>query len=305
MKGQTFLRLRRSYEALPRRARIAAAGYLVVLGFALGVGVAWRAGADPNRALLVGVLLAAPLLVSLLGDRITGVKAFSFEISLSEVAVRVEGDFTGAVMSVAEMGGSATPELVQSFESAIKGHWKILRVNLRDGDYWWSTRLFLVAAVAMDYADIDALVFVRSGQEQVFVGIAAPSSVRRRLAAQFPAYEIAYRQVRSEVLSVTPPDRDREVNDILLWRWASALKPSESLVKQIVATEDLRRWLTRDDLDDEPLPYGPLTPLLRYRIAIRPYRYSALTDGQRLVAIIDRDELARRSTVAELAQRLG
>lgn len=300
--------MKRLYGAAPRRVKIAGAGYLVVLVFAAGAGLARLAGSDLNRALIIGALVAAPLVVSLLGDRITGVKAFSFEISLSDVAVpveHVEGDFTGAIMAVAEMGGSAAPDLHESIQSANEGRWKLLRVNLRNDDYWWSTRLFLVAALAMDYADIDALVFVRSREERIFVGIAAPSSVRTRLAAEFPDYEIAYRKIRSEVVSGATPDRVREVNEILGWRWTTALQPSESDVKQIVTTDDLKRWLTRDDLDDESLPYGPLNPLLRFRIATRPRRYSALTDGSRLVAIIDRDELALRSAVADLEQRLG
>ena len=300
--------VKRLYGAAPRRVRIAAAGYLVVLVFAAGTGIARLAGADLNPALIIGALVATPLLVSLLGDRITGVKAFSIEISLSDVSVpveRVEGDFTGAVMEVVEMGGSAAPDLRDSIQSARAGRWKLLRVNLRSDDYWWSTRVFLVAALAMDYADIEALVFVRSREERIFVGIASPFSVRARLGAQFPDYEVAYRRVRSEVVSEGIQERDQEVNDILGWRWTAAFKPSESEVKQIVTTDDLKRWLTRDDLDDESLPYGPLNPLLRYRIATRPYRYSALTDGTRLVAIVDRDELARRTAVADLEQRLG
>lgn len=120
--------------------------------------------------------MASPLALAFVGDRISGIKAFSVEISLSEVTVPVEGNFTGAIMATAEMGQSASPDLLQTFQSAMRGRTKVMRVNLRDDDYWWSTRVFLIAAPAEDYTDIEALAFVRSGNDRIFVGIAAPRS---------------------------------------------------------------------------------------------------------------------------------
>jgi hypothetical protein len=87
-----------------------------------------------------------------------------------------------------------------------------------------------------------------------------------------------------------------------MWRWQGAFTPPESSVKLIVGSNDLRDWLG-GDLDTEAEPYGPLTPVLRYRINSRRRRYAALTDGPRLVAVVDRDELALRSTGAELEAR--
>jgi hypothetical protein len=89
---------------------------------------------------------------------------------------------------------------------------------------------------------------------------------------------------------------------LLTWRWQGAFTSPESSIKVIVSTIDLRDWLG-GDLDTDAEPYGPLTPQLRYRINSRRRRYAALTGGPRLIAVVDRDELALRSTAAELEAR--
>jgi hypothetical protein len=289
----------------PDQVRVAVAGYLVVALLAVGAGLARLAGASSQIALLAGALLAGPIVVVFVGKRVTGIKAFSVEISLSEVSVTVEGDFGGSVMSVAEMGASAAPDLMGNLQTAIEGHAKLFRLNLRDDTYWWSTRLFLAAALADDYTEVDGFVFVRAGDQRHFVGIASPRAIRFRMAARFPAYEVAYRSIRSDCLAPPlSPDRLREVNEILTWRWGAALVPFESDVKQIVGAGELRNWLGAD-LDTEALRDGPLNALTRYRINQRSQRYTALTDGPRLAAIVDGNEIARRSTGKDLEKRLS
>lgn len=180
---------------------------------------------------------------------------------------------------------------------------KLLRINLQDDDYWWSTRLFLLAALAEDYTDVEALIFVRAREERILVGVAAPRAVRMRLTAVFPDYEVAYRKARMESAALGI-DNGREVNEILMWRWQSALALPEDNIKVIASSQLLREWLG-SDLDTEAVPYGPLTSLLRYRIIARPWRYAALTDRQQLVAVVDRNELAVRSSTVELEARLN
>ena len=291
-------------SGLPRRVRIAAGGYVVVFVFAIGAGLARLSGADAYVSLVVGLVLASPLIFALLGDRITGIKAFSFEVSLAEVAVATEGNFSGALMDTAETGPSASPALLSTLTGVIKSRIRLMRVNLRNDDYWWSTRIFLLAALADDYTDVKGLVFVKSGDLRIFVGIARPLAVRAALATVFPNYETVYRQIRSSVISVPPlpPDRDREVSEILEYRWNQALQ-GEGNIRQIVTSDSLRLWL-KEELDTESLEYAPLNPLLRYRILNRPHRFTALTDRGSVVAIVDQEELARRAAVAELEQRL-
>lgn len=285
-----------------RRVLIALSGYVVVAVFAMTAGIAQRAGADATAMLVAGGIVAAPLLFALVGDRVTGLKAFAVEISLAEVAVAAEADFSSSVMRIAETGPSASPELLETFRSAVKSGSRVMRLNLQDGKYWWSTRLYLVAALADDYTSVDAIVFVQSGDERHFVGIASPRLTKMRVGMEFPAYELAYRKVRAEA-AAPGPDADREVSEILTWRWPQALDWKESEVKVHVSPRDLKVWL-RDALDDDPLNYGPLTPLLRYRILTRSARYAGLVDRSRLVQVVDAEQVARQSALAELERRL-
>jgi hypothetical protein len=281
------------------------AGYAIVAIFGLASAMALIAHADRVTAITVGTLLAAPILIALIGDRITGVKAFSVELTLAEVSVPVEGDFSGAVMAIAEMGPSGTPELFGTLQSVITGRSKILRLNLRSDDYWWSTRIFLVAALAEDYTEVEAIVFVRSGEQRLFVGIATPHSIRQRMATRFPNYETNYRKARSEATYLPASTGDQELNEILSWRWGAAFTPNtENDLKLVTRSQDLRDWLDRD-LDTDDFPYGPLTDLLRYRLIARSQRFAALTQDSRLTAIVDRDVLAQRSSLVDLEHRLS
>jgi len=294
-----------------RRIRIAAAGYATVAVFGIAFGAANVVGASTTGALVVGALVAAPLALAFISDRITGIKAFSVEISLSEVTVPTEEEFSGNVMfwatsslRASQLGGSGIPALIADVQSLIRARSRLLRVNLLNDKYWWSTRIFLVAALAADYTEVDALIFVRSGDEQIFVGIAAPRAVRARLAVKFPDYEAAYRKIRSKLNLST--DEQSQVNAILLL-WEDDM-PDEARAKQVVGSADLKEWLSQD-LDTQDLPTGPLPPSfrldpsLRYQINSHDHRYVALTDKSRLADVVDRDELAMRTTEATLRTR--
>jgi hypothetical protein len=286
-----------------RRIVIALWAYVVVLVFALGAAAARQWGADMTAAAVAGAVIAAPLAIALIGDRVTSLRAFSVEVSLAEVSVPTAAvDLTSALMVVAEMGASGAMALLAQLRVAIAGQSRVLRIDLRDEKYWWSTRVFLLAALADDYSQIDGFVFVRSGSERLFVGIAAPRRVRKRLATLFPAYEAAYRAARAAAMQAGQPSADRELDEVLMWRWSGAM-PTEAATRVVVAGADLKAWL-ESDLDDESLPYGPLTPLLRYRILARPQRYAALTEQRQLVAIVDAEQLARRASLAELERQL-
>jgi hypothetical protein len=202
----------------PRQVRIAVAGYAVALVFGVAGGVALRLGASASAALVVGSLAAGPIVAAFIGQRITGVKALGVEISLvaltqSEAKVAgddstIAGNLSSAALDGAETGYSGNQQLVGNFETLIDEAPKLVRVNLRGNNYWWSTRIFLVAALAQDYTGVDAFVFVKSGDEQRLVGIASTRAVRERLAAQFPVYETAYRSARTALPPQAPGDAD-------------------------------------------------------------------------------------------------
>ena len=288
----------------PRRVRIAAAGYAVVAIFAAGIVLARAIGTSVTGATTVGMLAAAPVVISLVGDRITQIKAFSVEVSLQRVTVPVARDI-GAELSqavedtIAEAAGSAVTDLSSPFTSLMAEHSKLLRINLRDDNYWWSTRIFLVAALAQDYTDVQALVFVRSADRQVFVGIASPGMVRG--LDTMTAYEAAYRSARAKAAAEALYPGD-EVNLILqAWQYSlqDALGQGEEQIKQIISSEDLRKCLGKK-LDRGSVPDGPLTERRQYRIISHDHRYVALTNHRRFKKVVDRDMLAVEVARAQL-----
>jgi hypothetical protein len=294
--------------ARKRRLHVLAAGYAVVAVFGLVAAIArWGFGASGSNALAAGVIAAVPLLVALLGERITGIKAFSVEVSLAQITVPVQVDLTQAVMAMAEIGPSGSPELLVTFRDAIRSQARLLRLNLRNDDYWWSTRVYLAAAIAADYTKVEQLVFVRGQEERLWVGMLDPAITRARLAEVFPQYERNYRTARQQACNGrdvnAPFDADAEITSILM-NWPGQFGWQEGQVKQIVTGDLLRRWLGAD-LDIEALPHGPLTPLLQYQINMRPRRYTALAAEGSLMAVVDKSELAARTTEEVLRRQLA
>lgn len=290
-----------------RRLAIMAAGYLVVGVFGLVAIVArWGFGVSGTAALAAGIVAAAPIIVALVGDRITGVRAFSVELTLAQITVPVHVDLTHAVMEIAETGPSGSPELLATLQDAIRSQARLLRLNLHNDDYWWSTRVYLVAALATGYTKVDQLVFVRGKEDRYWIGMIDPSTARDRLGEAFPQYERYYRDVRNAAVLAAdanaPLDRDFEITNILT-NWPAKFSWDENQAKQIVTSDLLRRWLG-GDLDTEALPYGPLNPLLQYQVNLRPHRYTALTTDGRLIAVVDKTELATQTTREVLYRQL-
>lgn len=291
-----------------RRVRVMTAGYLIVVVFGVVAVVArWGFGVSGSAALIAGAIAAAPIVIAFAGDRVTGIKAFSVEISLAQITVRDQVDLTQAVMDIAEMGPSGSPELLTTLRNAIHARARLLRLNLRNDDYWWSTRVYLVAALAMDYTKVEQLLFVRGQEERLWIGMIDPPTGRDLLAQRFPDYERYYRDVRNTALAAAdvraPLDRDAEI-EMILMNWPGKFDWNEAQAKQIVTADLVRQWLGAN-LDTEALPHGPLSQLLRYQVNLRPHRYTALTTDGRLIAVVDKCELATRTTDELLRRQLS
>src|SRR5205807_9843131 len=98
--------------------------------------------------------------------------------------------------------------------------------------YWWTTRLFLLAALAEDFSSIRRLLF-SAGVDRRFVGFATPAAVRRALAAATPVLE----QVYAGLLTAPAPQRDRVATIVNQWKWrqfGAAPGSSEEEFKTIV-----------------------------------------------------------------------
>ena len=293
-----------------RPVRRAVVGYVVVIVFAVTYVLARAIDSklSSTGALIPAALVTAPLLIAFLGDRITGLKFMSVEVSLSEVKVEINDDVSDAIQ---KQGEESFSDYISEIEGRIvelivqPNHTFILRVNLGDGTTWWSTRVFLLAALAADYTDLQQIVFVDNGERQHFIGLAVPMEVRWSLARRFPDYEAAYRMIRSDIAeSDVIADKSTEVKNILQ-RWGSVWPGGEEAQKMFVNRRNLSEWL-KDCLDPTSVEWdrGPLTPLVRYRINSLPNRYVAMTSNESLVDIIDRIALATDAERGLLEARL-
>src|SRR5262245_41628811 len=90
----------------------------------------------------------------------------------------------------------------EAIQETIRKSGSAVQVNLGSGASWWSTRLYLVAALLEDYTTIQQIVFLRSAPvdppstyyETRYLGMCSPAEVRRALASHFRDVDRAYRE---------------------------------------------------------------------------------------------------------------
>ncbi len=147
---------------------VVGAGYLLVIVFAVGYFVAAKEAKELGAEvhITIGILLAAPFLVAFLWDRLRTVKVLGVEIALSESTADLLplGDATlvGAVAKTQYF--SENPEILEKVREALQAsNRQLLEINLHAEPYWWSTRLFLEAALLDDHSQVRYLVFVEHG----------------------------------------------------------------------------------------------------------------------------------------------
>lgn len=189
---------------------------------------------------------------------------------------------------------------------------KVIRLNLRSEPYWWSTRLYLLAALSMDYTAVERIAFVEGGAARRYVGLAPPDAVRAALAARFPNYESTYTKLRQ--LQSGPPDVQIQ-NIIAGWQTqllavtkpgepAADLRANEESVKLYVTALDLNEWLSGAMNTGYVTWDGwPQDPRVRATILGQEADYVALVQDGRLDSVVSRDILALN--VARGALKLG
>ena len=290
-----------------RAGPVAAAGYLVVALFGLSfLFVKRRYPALPEAtATTFAALAAAPLALALVWHRLAGVKAFGIEVSLTESSVQTNAELVAAITGQQSFSG-AESIVRQIRDSIVHGETEILEIDLKDGDYWWSTRLYLLAALADDLSVIQAFAFVERGLERKFLGLCTPSAVRRALAKAFPVLREVYSQVTGQ-----PPVADASRVEMIVNSWTfqpfgeKAPEPDgkkkwnmELDVVEKVNTQRLGDWLSRAGQRiwmDSVEWSGISDPRLLQQI-VTEYRspYVALLREGRLDRIVNRHQLAIR-----------
>jgi Domain of unknown function (DUF4062) len=208
------------------------------------------------------------------------------------ISLALESGFAETLMSGGPVRDSTLHTMKQSLATAPQ--LAVLRLDLRNGQYWWSTRLFFLACVAEEIAGTGLLIFLQDGEK--FVGASTPATVRDRLARGDPLLRKFEQNCRRN------PVDPRNINQALDQRAAEwddlFVKQPEENARILVSTRELRRWLN-SDLLQRGVEQGriSLAPAFLKGILDWPHPYVPVTSNGNLVMVINRmvftDQLAR------------
>lgn len=167
----------------------------------------------------------------------------------------------------------------------------VLRLDLRNGKYWWSTRLFFLARVAEEIAATNLLIFLEDGRR--FVGASTPATVSDRLARGNPLLRKFEENCQTHPVNPHNIDqalaqRAREWDDLFGYQL-------EAKARILVSTRELRHWL-RSDLLQRGVEQGPVpfsSTFLR-GILDWPYPYVPVTSGGDLAMVVNRAAFAEQ-----------
>jgi hypothetical protein len=204
------------------------------------------------------------------------------------------------------LGSSLTLDIMKAIKSLTRnvGNVQVLEINLRNGDYWWSSRLFLVAALAVEHTSVGCLAFVTEGNR--FFGLASPWATLLSLSKAFPEVAKAYYgTLRQPTPNVDPTDEIvSRVQDFSIA--IGQLQGGEAANKVIVSQALLRQWLgaelVQEGLETNSLALGPLDA---FRVLDRHSPYVALVREGELVGVVDRAAFATNVARGVFKARLG
>ena len=196
---------------------------------------------------------------------------------------------------------SYLPYLVQQIGKL--GDSPLMKIDLRDGTYWWSTRLYALATLADEYTAVDWILFVEHGDD--YVGMMRPGELRRALAAFQPELEEHYRlaHVPPMFQGMDAAQRAAQVLGALVERFASHEGGEEGLRFLVDAA-----WLARNagSLSRAKVERaGPFDPLATYELLRTETPYVPITHEDKLLKVIDRNGVATALALGVIQRQLG
>jgi hypothetical protein len=181
---------------------------------------------------------------------------------------------------------------------------RLLLIDLKDGSYWWSTRLFALATLAQEFTPVEWLLFVENGSD--YVGMARPIEVRRALATAQPLLEQSYSDLHGTIPQ--PPaalplhQYAGQVLMALVVRFQQ-YPGGEEMLRGFVSARWIRDHVpTLDTAHIESA--GAMNPLGVYLLLDKKTPFVPLTQGTRLIKVIDRIGVATEIAQTLLKQRL-
>ena len=267
---------------------------------------------DSATALVLATVVAAPFAIAMVWDRLSKFKIASIEISLLEkVAFKVDEALAEAVQ---EQKSSATKPIIDQISKAIeKDEYELVQINLKEGKYWWSTRLFLLAALAEEYTKIKQLIFVENKNQCYYIGMATPAAVRKKMAQRYPEFERIYQLVQGDSIFTVKTDPLRNKIESIAYGWPGSFNsgteykevPEENHM-ELVSADLVKKWLG-DELimDYVKRGLGPETDLLYYEILFADKLHVPLVKNRRLEKVVSPSKLATQIAKSVLKQKLG
>jgi hypothetical protein len=271
----------------------------------------WPAGwpaMSRSDLVIAAALVAAPLLIGVAWHRMTGFKFAGIEVSLAAAQATPDRSMSADMMKDAErtpLGGSEPPDI----ELAIAKAAELLEVDLGIPSGWWSTRLYLLAALAEDYGRVARILFVdnRPPGGGVFVGIAKPAAVRRAMASTDPRLEKAYRQARANVVLPAAPTTDSEVDAVIKQlsdQMAIGGMP-EFAIKQVLDPLNAAELLPQAFDADAVVQWDNESDvMLQYLVVRQPAAFVVVLRNGRVNQVIDRCTLVTTMAKRDLQSRL-
>ena len=196
---------------------------------------------------------------------------------------------------------SYTPYLIEQI--AKLGSTPLLKIDLKDGSYWWSTRLYALATLVHEYTAVEWLLFLDHGK--CYVGMVRPADLRRALAVVQPQLDETYFQ------SYAPPhyagmSAAHRAGQILaeLTRRFEARPGGEAALRFLVDSA----WLKKQ-VPGLIAPYveraGPFDPLATFQLLQFDVPFVPITKGPELLKVIDRVGVATELARTVVERRLG
>jgi hypothetical protein len=296
------LTLRHRIARLPSRWRrfgsVALVCYALVGVFGATYGIVRLISPESSTAVIWGACIAGPLALGFIWERLTGLKFFGIEASLAHAFAWADATLATALSATEQQGSSGNEAIFGLVDKVIENPAiEVLELNLRATRYWWSTRLYLQAALAEDYTKIQRLVFVDGDAQRRYVGMAAPGEVRRALAHfSGPDLEPVYLEIQNKAReNPVPPDHSEARRIVDLWanhiffkdgkaigeEDAKTFMPAELLMQSVVLETQSVEW-------DKPLD----SPVLQTLVLEKGVRFVPLTQNGRLAQVVNAEAFA-------------
>lgn len=261
-----------------------------------------------SGALILSAIAAAPLLLAIVWDRLASLKLFGVEIEFNKVVATTTDKAVAEAVQLQK--SSNTPELVEGLVAALAtpgGSTTAIHVDIRNGDYWWSTRLLLLAALVADFDAAEYLIF--TGTDDRYLGGVWARAARRGLAAHDQTAAQIYRRLFAEA-SAHANDEQAIVSTIAFqWPYSFATDPSAGVDEsaqaerrhaQLVSPEWLRSTFAGDLFDDRVVWDGSeLTPAQQLGVVTQSAPLVALLCDSKFGCIFNRCRMAQQLVGAD------